>query len=78
MPYGRCHIACAPEKTTSSNPQWPAETGPEADSLFRALRTETASFAVVVDAKDGNARRLCERESFLQFADQPLKLFCPI
>ncbi|WP_244564676.1 GNAT family N-acetyltransferase [Rhizobium sullae] len=49
-----------------------------ADALFRAVRSEIASFAVIVDAKDENARRFYERESFLQFPDQPLKLFRPM
>ncbi|MGO7423319.1 GNAT family N-acetyltransferase, partial [Rhizobium ruizarguesonis] len=49
-----------------------------ADALFRAVRSEIASFAVVVDAKDENARRLYERESFFPFPDQPMKLFRPM
>jgi len=49
-----------------------------ADALFRSLRSEIASFAVIVDAKDENARRFYERESFLPFPDQPLKLFRPM
>lgn len=49
-----------------------------ADALFRSVRSEIASFAVVVDAKDENARRFYERESFLPFPDQPLKLFRPM
>lgn len=49
-----------------------------ADALFRAVRSEIASFAVIVDAKDENARRFYERESFLPFPDQPLKLFRPM
>jgi GNAT superfamily N-acetyltransferase len=46
-----------------------------ADALYRAARSEIASFAVIVDAKDENARRFYERESFLPFPDQPMKLF---
>lgn len=46
-----------------------------ADALFRSVRSEIASFAVIVDAKDVNARRFYERESFLPFPDQPMKLF---
>lgn len=46
-----------------------------ADALFRSVRNEIASFAVIVDAKDDNARRFYERESFLPFPDQPMKLF---
>lgn len=49
-----------------------------ADALHRAARSEIASFAVIVDAKDENARRFYERESFLPFPDQPMKLFRPM
>ena len=49
-----------------------------ADALYRAARSEIASFAVIVDAKDENARRYYERESFLSFPDEPMKLFRPI
>ncbi len=49
-----------------------------ADALFRAARSEIASFAVVVDAKDEAARRFYARESFLALADQPMKLFLPM
>lgn len=49
-----------------------------ADALFRAVRCEIASFAVVVDAKDDAARRFYERESFLPFPDQHLRLFRPM
>ncbi|MDA8108789.1 MAG: GNAT family N-acetyltransferase [Betaproteobacteria bacterium] len=49
-----------------------------ADALLRALRSEIASFAVVVDAKDQSARRFYEREGFLPFPDQPMKLFRPM
>jgi GNAT superfamily N-acetyltransferase len=49
-----------------------------ADALYRTLRSEIASFAVIVDAKDENAKRFYERESFLPFPDQPMKLFRPI
>jgi GNAT superfamily N-acetyltransferase len=48
-----------------------------ADALLRAVRSEIASFAVVVDAKDDAARRFYERESFLSLPDQPMKLFRP-
>ena len=46
-----------------------------ADALYWAVRSEIASFAVIVDAKDETTRRFYERESFLPFPDQPLKLF---
>ena len=49
-----------------------------ADALYRAMRSEIASFAVIVDAKDDNARRFYQRESFLPFPDQPMKLFRPM
>jgi GNAT superfamily N-acetyltransferase len=49
-----------------------------ADALYRTVRSEIASFAVIVDAKDENARRFYERESFLSLPDQPMKLFRPI
>lgn len=49
-----------------------------ADALYRAVRSEIASFAVVVDAKDDIARRFYERESFLAFPDQPMRLFRPM
>ena len=49
-----------------------------ADALYRAMRSEIASFAVIVDAKDDNARRFYQRESFLPFSDQPMKLFRPM
>jgi GNAT superfamily N-acetyltransferase len=49
-----------------------------ADALYRAARSEIASYAVIVDAKDDNARRFYERESFLPFPDQPMKLFRPM
>jgi GNAT superfamily N-acetyltransferase len=49
-----------------------------ADALCRAARNEIASFAVIVEAKDENARRFYERESFLPFRDHPLKLFRPM
>ena len=49
-----------------------------ADALFRAVRSEIASFAIIVDAKDDAARRFYERESFLPFPDQPLRLFRPM
>ncbi len=49
-----------------------------ADALCRSVKSEIASFAVVVDAKDADARRFYERESFLAFPDQPLRLFRPM
>jgi hypothetical protein len=33
---------------------------------------------VIVEAKAENARRFCEREGFLPFPDEPMKLFRPM
>jgi GNAT superfamily N-acetyltransferase len=49
-----------------------------ADALHRAVRSEIASFAVIVDAKDDGARAFYVREGFLPFPDQPMKLFRPM
>lgn len=49
-----------------------------ADALYRAMRSDIATFAMIVDAKDEAARRFYERESFLPFPDQPMKLFRPM
>ncbi len=49
-----------------------------ADALYRSALSEIASFAVIVDAKDENARRFYERESFLSLPEQPMKLFRPM
>jgi GNAT superfamily N-acetyltransferase len=49
-----------------------------ADALHRSVRSEIASFAVIVDAKDDDARRFYERESFLPFPDHPMRLFRPM
>lgn len=49
-----------------------------ADALYRAVRSEIAAFAVIVDAKDESALRFYERESFLPLPDQPMKLFRPM
>ncbi|RUW43681.1 GNAT family N-acetyltransferase [Mesorhizobium sp. M8A.F.Ca.ET.021.01.1.1] len=49
-----------------------------ADALSRCIRSEIASFAIVVDAKDESARGFYQRESFLPFPDQPMKFFRPM
>jgi len=49
-----------------------------ADALCRTLRSEIATFAVIVEARDDLARRFYERESFLPFPDQRLRLFRPL
>jgi len=48
-----------------------------AGALHRSVRAEIASFAVIVDAKDENARRFYEREGFSPFTEQPMRLFLP-
>jgi hypothetical protein len=42
------------------------------------LRSQIASFAVIVDAKDEAARNVYARGSFLPFPDQPFRLFRPM
>jgi len=49
-----------------------------AGALRRAVRSEIASFAVIIEAKGEAARQFYERESFLPFPDQPTKLFRPM
>jgi GNAT superfamily N-acetyltransferase len=49
-----------------------------ADAIMRCVQSEIASFAVIVDAKDEDARRFYERESFLAFPEHPFKLFRPM
>ncbi|MFT3805278.1 MAG: GNAT family N-acetyltransferase [Burkholderiaceae bacterium] len=48
------------------------------DALRRCLRGETASLAVVVDAKDDAAISFYERHEFLRLSDQPNRLFKPM
>jgi GNAT superfamily N-acetyltransferase len=46
-----------------------------ADALYRSVSSEIASFAVIVDAKNDDARRFYERESFIALPDRPNRLF---
>lgn len=46
-----------------------------ADALHRVWRSEIASFAIIVDAKDNDAARFYAREGFAPFAERSLKLF---
>lgn len=48
------------------------------DALHRCLRSESASLAVVVDAKDDAAISFYERHEFLRLPDQPNRLFKPM
>jgi GNAT superfamily N-acetyltransferase len=49
-----------------------------ADAFWRTARSEIATFAVVVEAKDEAARDFYRREGFLPLPDRPLKLFLPM
>lgn len=48
------------------------------NALQRCLRSETASLAVVVDAKNDAAISFYERHEFVRLADQPNRLFMPM
>ena len=48
------------------------------DALRRCLRSETASLAVIVDAKDDAAVSFYERHEFHRLPDQPRRLFKPM
>jgi hypothetical protein len=48
------------------------------DGMLRAVRSESASFAVIVDAKDDAAWCFYERESLLPFPTERMKLFPPM
>ena len=45
------------------------------DAMRRTLRADPAIFALVVDAKDENARRFYQHLGFQRFADRPMTLF---
>ena len=49
-----------------------------ADALYRAARSEIASFAVIVDAKDESASAFYRRYGFVSYASNPLILFLPL
>lgn len=49
-----------------------------ADSLRRVLKSEIASFAVVVDVKNENARQFYLRENFLSFMENQDRMFLPV
>lgn len=48
------------------------------DALRRCLRSETASMAILVDAKNEAALTFYRRHDFLPLADQPRRLFLPM
>ena len=45
------------------------------DALYRCTRSEVASFAVIVDALDDEARAFYVHHSFLPLPDSPYRLF---
>ncbi len=48
------------------------------DAAQRAVRSELAVFAVVVDAKDETAAAFYRHHGFMAFANNPLQLFLPL
>lgn len=48
------------------------------DALFRIWRSEIATIAVVVDAKDESACRFYERYQFIRLSNYPNRLFLPM
>jgi len=44
------------------------------DAIARAVRSEIASFALMLDAKDENAAAFYERESFIRLPGTPIRL----
>lgn len=49
-----------------------------ADALERAVRSEIASYALLVDAKDEEAAAFYGHHGFIAFPDTPLTLFLPL
>jgi GNAT superfamily N-acetyltransferase len=49
-----------------------------ADALERAVRSEIASYALLVDAKDKKAAAFYGHHGFIAFPDMPLTLFLPL
>lgn len=49
-----------------------------ADALHRAVRTEIAAFAMVVDAKDESAVAFYRHHGFIPLPDSPRTLFLPL
>ncbi len=49
-----------------------------ADALERAIRSEVASYAMVVDAKDETATEFYRHHSFIEFPGSPRRLFLPL
>jgi len=51
--------------------------GHEYDALHRALRSEIAAYALMVDAKDETAAAFYRHHGFIALPDSPLTLFLP-
>ncbi|MBL0312511.1 MAG: GNAT family N-acetyltransferase [Holophagaceae bacterium] len=49
-----------------------------ADALHRAVHSEIAAFAMVVDAKDNSALAFYRHHGFISFPDSPRTLFLPL
>jgi GNAT superfamily N-acetyltransferase len=49
-----------------------------ADAIDRLARGDLGAFALVVDAKDANARRFYEHHGFVAIKDDPMRLTLPI
>lgn len=49
-----------------------------ADAINRALRSEIAAFAIVVDAKDDAAAAFYKHYGFIPFASEPMSLYLPL
>jgi GNAT superfamily N-acetyltransferase len=49
-----------------------------ADALERAIRSEIAAYALIVDAKDDTAATFYRHHGFIPLPDTPLTLFLPL
>lgn len=49
-----------------------------ADALTRALRSDIATYAMIVDAKDKSAAAFYTHHGFMALTDSPLTLFLPL
>jgi GNAT superfamily N-acetyltransferase len=49
-----------------------------ADAIVRAIRAEIAAYALVVDAKDGDAAAFYRHHGMIALPDSPLTLFLPL
>lgn len=49
-----------------------------ADALERAVRSEIAAYALVVDAKDESAAAFYQHHGFVRLSDQAMTLFLPL